>query len=288
MAPFPGKSEFVNAANKPILTIDPDSGFTQITYQTANGLAMMQLTNTSSFTLWGGGTEYSVRLDGTLGWALVGGGGKAGLVHVRKADNTETVVLSGANGNIRLGGANTDGDLELLDQSGNVRIHLDAGGGPTSATTRVYIDGVNGDVVLQNGDCAEEFDLDPELDTAAVQPGTPMVIDDRGRLTPSTAAYDRRVAGVVSGAGSQRPGIVLGRQPGSTGRLPVALAGLVYCRTDASAAPIETGDLLTTSGTPGHAMKASDPARAFGAVIGKAMAPLAAGRGLVPILVSLL
>jgi hypothetical protein len=34
-------------------------------------------------------------------------------------------------------------------------------------------------------------------------------------------------------------------------------------------------------------MKASDPARAFGAVIGKALHPLQEGRGLIPILVSL-
>ena len=34
-------------------------------------------------------------------------------------------------------------------------------------------------------------------------------------------------------------------------------------------------------------MKAADPARAFGAVIGKALRPLAAGRGLIPILVVL-
>jgi hypothetical protein len=34
-------------------------------------------------------------------------------------------------------------------------------------------------------------------------------------------------------------------------------------------------------------MRAADPLLAFGAVIGKALAPLATGRGLVPILVAL-
>jgi hypothetical protein len=34
-------------------------------------------------------------------------------------------------------------------------------------------------------------------------------------------------------------------------------------------------------------MKAADPARAFGAVIGKALAPLDGGRGLIPVLVAL-
>ena len=50
---------------------------------------------------------------------------------------------------------------------------------------------------------------------------------------------------------------------------------------------IEIGDLLTTSPTPGHAMKADDPLKAFGTVIGKALRPLAAGQGLLPILIAL-
>ena len=60
-----------------------------------------------------------------------------------------------------------------------------------------------------------------------------------------------------------------------------------YCKVDASKGPVEIGDLLTTSATEGHAMKASDHRRAFGAVIGKALAPLATGRALIPVLVAL-
>ncbi len=52
-------------------------------------------------------------------------------------------------------------------------------------------------------------------------------------------------------------------------------------------APIEIGDLLTTSATPGHAMKATDPHKAFGAVIGKALRPLDRGQGLIPVLIAL-
>jgi hypothetical protein len=44
---------------------------------------------------------------------------------------------------------------------------------------------------------------------------------------------------------------------------------------------------LTTSDTPGHAMKATDPNRAFGAVVGKALRPLDKGSGLIPILIAL-
>ena len=67
----------------------------------------------------------------------------------------------------------------------------------------------------------------------------------------------------------------------------VALSGRVYCLADASAAPIEPGDLLTTSDTPGHAMKVTQYGRAPGAVLGKAMSPLAKGRGMILVLVNL-
>ena len=63
--------------------------------------------------------------------------------------------------------------------------------------------------------------------------------------------------------------------------------GKVYCKVDADASAIETGDMLTTSNIPGYAMKALDPIKAFGAVIGKALGSLDCGKGLIPILVVL-
>jgi hypothetical protein len=114
-----------------------------------------------------------------------------------------------------------------------------------------------------------------------------MVIDNEGALLPSTKAYDRRVARVISGAGEYRPGIVLNKQQTPGNRKPIALVGKVYCKVDADYSSVEVGDLLTTSSTPGHAMKVDDPFRAFGAVIGKALRSLAAGRGLIPILIAL-
>jgi hypothetical protein len=92
---------------------------------------------------------------------------------------------------------------------------------------------------------------------------------------------------VVSGAGKFKPGIILDKQDSDENRLPIALIGKVYCKVDAEHSPVGVGDLLTTSPTLGHAMKAEDPAKAFGAVIGKAMGNLASGKGLLPILVAL-
>jgi hypothetical protein len=63
--------------------------------------------------------------------------------------------------------------------------------------------------------------------------------------------------------------------------------GKVMCKADAGYGPIACGDLLTTSATPGHAMKATDASRFAGAVLGKALGSLEDGRGFVPVLVAL-
>jgi hypothetical protein len=110
-----------------------------------------------------------------------------------------------------------------------------------------------------------------------------MVIGDGDRLRQCAEAYDKKVAGVLSGAGRCRPGIVLGKEPSHIKRLPLALTGKVYCKAGAQYAPIDIGDLLTTSPVPGHAMKVDDPLKAFGAVIGKALRSLSDGRGVIPI-----
>ncbi len=140
------------------------------------------------------------------------------------------------------------------------------------------------DVLISGADCAEQFDL-KTLEIA--EPGTVMVIDEDGALRQCERAYDRKVAGVVSGAGAFKPGIVLDQRAHNEGRTIIALVGKVYCKVDADASPVAVGDLLTTSDTPGHAMKVIDPLKGFGAVIGKALRPLESGRGLLPILVTL-
>jgi hypothetical protein len=128
------------------------------------------------------------------------------------------------------------------------------------------------DIVLTNPgqDCAEDFDV--ALDES-IDPGTVMVLGEGGALRTGSKAYDKRVAGIVSGAGDFRPAIVLGKQNHALQRrAPIALMGKVYGKVDASYGAIEVGDLLTTSTTHGHAMKADDPHRAFGSIIGKALA----------------
>jgi hypothetical protein len=120
-----------------------------------------------------------------------------------------------------------------------------------------------------------------------VDPGTVMVIEQEGKLKECDLPYDKRVAGVISGAGFYKPGLVLDKQKSNENRKSISLMGKVYCKVDAQSSPIDVGDLLTTSSTKGHAMKAADPVKAFGSVIGKALRPLKGGTDLIPILIAL-
>ena len=150
---------------------------------------------------------------------------------------------------------------------------------------------VTKDIMLMNADCAEEFDIKEEN----VEPGTVMVLNEMGSLEPSFQEYDKKVAGIVSGAGGYKPAVVLDSQHSQNqndnnknkDRMPIALMGKVYCKVDARHSSIEIGDLLTTSYTKGYAMKAEDPIKAFGAVIGKALSSLKEGSGMIPVLVAL-
>jgi hypothetical protein len=122
-----------------------------------------------------------------------------------------------------------------------------------------------------------------------LEKGSVVVIDPEnpGRLRLSTQAYDTRVAGIVSGANGIKPGIQLRQEGVIEGGESVALTGRVYVRADAAYGAIEPGDLLTTSDTPGHAMRVTDHGRAQGAVLGKAMSRLNEGKGPVLVLITL-
>jgi hypothetical protein len=139
--------------------------------------------------------------------------------------------------------------------------------------------GISGDVILSGADYAEAL----STKDLAIEAGCVVAIGADGGIHLCDRDYDSSVAGIVSGAGGVKPAIVLDRHEGSA---DVALIGKVWCRADADVAPIRPGDLLTTSSTTGHCRRVTEPERAFGAIIGKALTPLPSGKGLVRVLVS--
>lgn len=209
----------------------------------------------------------------------LGADGNEGDLIIRDGQGRDVFRFDSTYAVLDVGGAGNEGDIRVRDNDGDVRIHLD---------------GNSGDIKLLGADFAEDFEV---ASSQEMEDGTVLVINDEGTLQPSTRAYDSRVAGIISGAGGYRPGLILDRKPGQgpdgrsttppSGRRPVALTGKVYCWVDADYGQVGVGDLLTTSETRGHAMRVADPRRAFGAVIGKALGKLPEGRGLVPVLVAL-
>jgi hypothetical protein len=202
-----------------------------------------------------------------LGIAL--GGGGAGDGRIRAMGGTNRLFI----------GSGTDDTLTVT--GGCVGI------ANITPTEKLSVNGnvlVTGDILLPGADCAEQFDV---MGSEPPGPGTVVVIDEGGALRECSEAYDKKVAGVVSGAGEYRHALVLDKRPSDEGRIPIALVGKAYCKVDAEYSPIDVGDLLTTSLTPGHAMKAAETKRAFGSIIGKALRPLERGQGLIPILISL-
>ncbi|MHC4698287.1 MAG: hypothetical protein ACYTFA_16265, partial [Planctomycetota bacterium] len=138
---------------------------------------------------------------------------------------------------------------------------------PCCAAVAIKNDGTMAVPVLQvtgGLDVAETFPV-----TDRVEPGMVVEIDPdhAGKLRLARGAYNRRVAGVASGANGLPAGAILGSPEAQEDAPPIALSGRVWVYCDAGERPIELGDLLTTSNTTGHAMKVTDYGKAQGAIL---------------------
>ena len=245
-------------------------------------------------------TDTSLRVTGHAFFAddlKVGYGSSDSLAKVNIASGTDVDISGG--GYLVLGsvtGTNLAIDTNELQARSNgtaSTFYINNGGGSVvlgGATTikgNLTVKNASGTTLVELGeglDYAEGFNTPDKHATPA---GSVMIIDAAhpGQLALSTQPYDKRVAGIVAGARNLGSGVRLG-----TGQFDVdiALAGRVYCYVDATDNAVEPGDLLTTSPLPGYAMKATDPQRAMGAILGKAMEPLKHGeKGQILVLVTL-
>ncbi|GMU35504.1 MAG: hypothetical protein AMXMBFR20_33750 [Planctomycetia bacterium] len=226
---------------------------------------------------WSGNKAVTLRQDGSDTFLS----NKANFVGNGAASNGLFIINGESGVRLKYGNAGSSGtDALIVDANGNVGI------GTSSPGVKLDVNGTIRSKIVEitGADLAEKF-----LTSDKVEPGMVVEIDpdNAGKLRQSRGAYNRRVAGVVSGAGKLPAGAILGNLPGHEDAPPIALSGRVWVHCDTSNGVIEPGDLLTTSDTPGQAMKVADYPCAQGAIIGKAMTGLADGRGLVLVLVSL-
>jgi len=169
---------------------------------------------------------------------------------------------------------------------GDVLIGRGAGGNTfrVDGAGNVFADGI---YQAGGADFAESFAVSGVR--SGYKAGNLLVVDDKAdrRLAISSQPYSTLVAGIYS----TKPGL-LGSphkmdDPSLADEIPLAVVGIVPCMASAENGPIQRGDLLVTSSTPGHAMKGTDRNRMLGAVVGKALEPLAAGTGVIQVLVTL-
>jgi len=156
--------------------------------------------------------------------------------------------------------------ITLKDEDGNdgIMLHSNYLGDARIITDELEIRG--------GSDLSEKFDI--SISSISPVAGMVVSIDEHipGKLKISSVSYDRKVAGIISGANGVETGLFMG-QDGSIadGTYPIALSGRVYVYANEEGGEITPGDLLTSSSAPGIAQRVSNYSEAHGSIIGKAM-----------------
>lgn len=206
---------------------------------------------------------------GTAGVATAATGTSVGIFGQAFSPNaTAGFFANAAGGNILIGGFGQPATT-VFRVDGTGRVFADGGFQPNGA------------------DFAESMSVTG--DRAQYTAGDLLVIDPTAsrRVALAHQPYSTLVAGIYS----TKPGML-----GTTRRVeesapqnevPLAVVGIVPCKVTAENGSIQIGDLLVASSTPGHAMKGTDRSKMLGAVVGKALEPLAEGKGVIQVLVTL-
>ncbi len=197
------------------------------------------------------------------------------VTHVTDASEYKLSIEDGDSNELAF--VNQDGDLAI---SGKL---YPSDQGVLQTDKYIYYDGstgLGGDFMRTNAsgwgsgsyDFAEMF---PAVES--VSPGEVVVFanDEESVMRSTGITYDDTIAGIVS----TQPGFLAGQN--IDGHIPVALAGRVPTYVSAENGSIEIGDPLTTSSTPGYAMKAVEA----GPIVGYAMESFSSGTGSITVFV---
>jgi len=220
---------------------DATTGFIDVT-----GL---QISGANAIAYNSGSSSYVYTTPSGLTWATVSG------------SSTGTVVI-GTNSNVTIGSsASTD------VSGGNLFVNYIYAGGYTATpgtggSSTLYgqfrLGGASTFTATYSADLAEYYEGDAEYEV-----GTVVVFGGDKEVTVTSQINDTRLAGVVSHT-EKAAFVMYDDCPGMknlvalAGRVPVKVVGRV-----------KKGDMLTTSATPGYAVKALNPT--LGSIIGKAL-----------------
>lgn len=228
-----------------------------------------------------GGNVQRMRLtdDGRLGI-----GTTAPCVKLEIVGGSDATLLDGS-GYLQVGsqnGANIimdDNEIIARNNESTATLYLQNNGGQVRCG-----EDLSAQCVSIRGGC----DITEGVNTVSeiLEPGDVVVIDDMnpGNVKRTSVAYDRKVAGIISGANGINAGMNLSQEGVLEGDYPLAMIGQVYVKVTGK---VKAGDMLTTSKVPGHAQAVKNFTKSPGAVIGKAMSSNKNGEAMVLVLVNL-
>jgi hypothetical protein len=143
----------------------------------------------------------------------------------------------------------------------------------------------NGGTQINGADMAEAFNVEGTI--SAYEPGDVLVISTTSDRTVELSSEPNST--LVAGVYATKPGMLLTERTideNQSDLVPMGVVGVIPTKVTTENGPIRRGDLLVTSSTPGHAMRAGDDPRT-GTVIGKALQAFdGTGTGRIDVLVN--
>jgi hypothetical protein len=185
-------------------------------------------------------------------------------------DTNGTVNIKDSSGTTLISTSTTTTQINLSAQitSGNQRVCHNGVNGATGLQTIGDCSGTQGDYAEEYGTSDSTMEAGDVVTTDATRSAETITKDgvegSKAWIVKSDQSYQSTVLGVVSTS----PNEIIGENfDPSENPHPVALNGRVPVKVTNENGPIEPGDYLTTSSTPGYAMKATKA----GSTLGKAL-----------------
>ena len=166
---------------------------------------------------------------------------------------------------------------------------------PTGNTSAVFRVDKSGNVYADNAYYGAGFHTGSADIAEWVSVSEPVEPGDVLELDPENAGHYRKsrgpCSGLVAGVVSTDPGFVLGANPATLDSglwtddsALLALIGIVPMKATDEGGPIQPGDLLTSSSTPGYAMKWNQEDGLACSLVAKALEALDSGTGVIQVL----